>query len=61
MASNVDAGVVSNVFAGKPDLIKTNTVISYYVQMNSAEWTTAPPTDYNVRRALQLALNRERS
>lgn len=60
MASNVDAGVVSNVFAGKPDLIKTNTVINYYVQMNSAEWTTAPAlTDYNVRRALQLALNRE--
>lgn len=60
MASSVDAGVVSSVFGGKPDLIKTNSVINYYVQMNSAEWSTAPAlTDYNVRRALQLALNRE--
>jgi oligopeptide transport system substrate-binding protein len=60
MASSIDAGVVSSVFSGKPDLIKSNSVINYYVQMNSADWSTAPALmDYNVRRALQLALNRE--
>ena len=60
MASSVDAGVVSSVFDGKPDLVKTNSVINYYVQMQSSDWSTAPAlADYNVRRALQLALNRE--
>ena len=41
------------------DLIKSNSVINYYVQMNSAEWTTAPALRTTMSGALQLALNRE--
>ena len=60
MASSVDAGVVSSVYGDSADLIKTNSVINYYVQMNSADWSSAPAlADVRVRRALQLALNRE--
>lgn len=60
LALSVDAAVASMVFAGTDDLLETDNVINYYVQMNSADWSTAPAlTDYNVRRALQLALDRD--
>ena len=60
MASSIDAAVAGSVYAGKPDLIKTDSVINYYVQMNSASWSTAPAlADVRVRRALQLALDRD--
>lgn len=60
MAQSVDAATVSTVYNGQPDLITTNSVINYYVQMNSASWSTAPAlSDVRVRRALQLALDRD--
>lgn len=60
LAMNVDPAVVSQVYGGQPDLVKTDSVINYYVQMNSADWSTAPAlNDVRVRRALQLALNRD--
>lgn len=60
LALSVDASVATKLYAGSPELIETNSVINYYVQMNSADWSTAQAlTDYNVRRALQLALDRD--
>ena len=60
MALSVDAAVASAQYAGQEDLVVTASVINYYVQMNSASWSTAPAlTDVRVRRALQLALNRD--
>lgn len=60
MASSIDAAVAGSVYGDKEDLIKTNSVINYYVQMNSASWSSAPAlADVRVRRALQLALDRE--
>lgn len=60
MALSVDAAVVSSLYGDKADFIKTNSVINYYVQMNSAAWSSAPAlADVRVRRALQLALDRD--
>lgn len=60
MASSIDAAVAGSVYGGQADLIKTNSVINYYVQMNSASWSSAPAlSDVRVRRALQLALDRD--
>ncbi len=60
MAQSVDAATVNAVYGGQPDLLVTDSVINYYVQMNSASWSSAPAlSDVRVRRALQLSLDRE--
>lgn len=60
MALTVDPGVASQLYGDQPDLVRTDSVINYYVQINSASFSSAPALqDVNVRRALQLALNRD--
>lgn len=58
MATSVNSDVTS-IYAGKDELVITDSVINYYVMMNAYSTENAALQDVNVRKALQMAINRD--
>lgn len=58
MATSVNSDVV-NIFAGKPELVVTESVINYFVLFNAYSTSAPALQDVRVRKALQLAINRD--
>lgn len=59
MATSVDS-TVTQVYKDQPELIISDAVITYYMRLNAANNTVNPElANYNVRRALQLGIDRD--
>lgn len=58
MATSVNTDVTS-IYAGKEELVVTESVINYYCMINAYSESIPALQDVNVRKALQMAINRE--
>lgn len=60
-ATAVDAATVTSMYADSDNLDIFPSVINYYIEFNTREATNTNPVllDVNVRRAFQLAINRQ--
>lgn len=60
-ATSVDAATVYNIYAGQDELETTDSVMNYYVNLNSKGTGDANPAleDVNVRKAINYAVDRE--
>ena len=58
MATSVNSDVTS-IYEGKDELVISDSVINYYVMLNAYSTENVALQDVNVRKALQLAINRD--
>ncbi|MCF0108912.1 MAG: peptide ABC transporter substrate-binding protein [Erysipelotrichaceae bacterium] len=58
LATAVNATEVTKIYAGQPELLISDSVINYYVQVNCVSEDVPELQDARVRRALQLAIDR---